>query len=192
VDYTSVNAFRQGVNGQQGQYMLRFGELITKINRMTIAQGLPTVLFLTENTAIGNDKDLPLEEGELERIKKAFHVDWNLIFDSRDVSPIRRKRTYISNIPLQSRDDDWIDPPPRTCFDDGFDISAHIFESGMIAKSLGLMASLGRIDDSRMCLYRKHEVLESNKKELYEERTLSVVEREVRSHVLGSRLFCRS
>jgi hypothetical protein len=172
--------------------MPRFGELIARINWKTIAEGLPTVFFLAENTAIGNDRDLPLEEGDLERIKKAFHVDWSLLFDSRDVSPIRRKRTYISNIPLQSRIDDWIDAPPRMCFDDGFDIPAHIFEPDMIARANGLMASQGRLDDARMCVYRKLEFLKKNRKDQYfEERTPSVAEREVRSHALG-RLFCLS
>jgi hypothetical protein len=153
--------------------MPRFGKLIFQINKRQIQQGYPPVFFLAENTALRNDRDQPLPHGDLEIIKREFNIGWDLVFDSRNVSPIRRKRTYLSNIPLQLQTDDLCDPSPIVCLDDGFDIAGHIVEPQMIAKAQGLMASSGRIDDDRMKVYRK------SVDGRFKERTISVVEREV-------------
>jgi hypothetical protein len=153
--------------------MPRFGKLIFQINNRRIQQGYPPVFFLAENTALRNHRDQPLHHGDLEIIKREFNIGWDLVFDSRNVSPIRRKRTYLTNIPLQFQTNDECDPLPIVCLDDGFDIAGHIIEPQMIAKAQGLMASSGRIDDSRMKVYRKYA------DRIFEERTISVVEREV-------------
>jgi hypothetical protein len=175
VDYTLVNALRKGVDGKEGSYMLKTGELVMQIdNKMRRFDNRP-VFFLAENTVISNGRDLPLNEGDLSRIQGAWDITWDLVFDSRMVSPIRRKRTYLSNIPFDLQSHEYCDPRPKTCFDDGFDIAANIHEKTMVARALGLMASPGRIDDSRMNIYKKREKKRGGG---YEERKINVVERE--------------
>jgi hypothetical protein len=189
VDYTGVNANGQGVDGKQGQYMLLFGKLICYINRKQIAQCYPPVKFLAENAVIRDDMDLPLEHGDLGTVREAFQVEWDLMFDARSVSPLRRKRTYISNIPLQLGDKILFDPPPKTCLEDGFDVPGRIFEPEMVAKTQGLMASLSRIDDDRMNVYRARRRPKKKNPAYYEQRTLMTIEREVR---LCDRVNCVS
>jgi hypothetical protein len=190
VDYTGVNANGQGVDGKQGQYMLLFGKLVCYINRKQIAQCYPPVKFLAENAVIRDDKDLPLEHGDLGTVREAFQVEWDLKFDARSVSPLRRKRTYISNIPLQLGDKILCDPPPKTCLEDGFDVPGHIFEPEMVAKTQGLMASFSRIDDDRMNVYRARPSKKKNPA-YYEQRTLMTIEREVRLCDWVNCLSCR-
>jgi site-specific DNA-cytosine methylase len=155
VDYALVNARRRGVDGSQGKYMVQFGELVVAIKERQRRLHQRPVFFLAENTAIGDQKDRPLKEGDLSRITAAFGLDWSILFDSRMITPLRRKRTYLTNIPfLQAYTAG--DPKPSTCFDDdGFDLAGNIKELNMITRSLGLMASSSRIDDDRMNLYMK-------------------------------------
>jgi hypothetical protein len=100
----AVNARRQGTEGEQGKYMLRFGRLVRKIGKQyRVLTSIPRkypVFFMAENTVLRNSGHVSLAEGDLETIKAAFGTNWELTFDSKDVSPCRRKRTYISNIPF--------------------------------------------------------------------------------------------
>jgi site-specific DNA-cytosine methylase len=171
VDYALVNARRQGVDGSQGKYMVQFGELVVAIKERQRRLHQRPVFFLAENTAIGDHKDRPLEKGDLSRIKAAFGLDWAILFDSRMFTPLRRKRTYLTNIPfLQTYAPS--DPKPSTCFDgDGFDLAGNIRQSEMITKAQGLMASSSRIDDDRMNLYMK-------RNGRYYKRKTNVMERE--------------
>lgn len=187
VDYSGLNAFREGTKGEQGQLMVRFGELVSKINKILLSKRLPPVFFLAENTRLGNDRELPLAEGDLERIKKAFSVDWASNFDSRLVSPLRRNRTYISNIPLLLQPGDFKDPSPQRCFDGDFALPAHVFEPAMIAKAQTFLASSGRVDDERMLVFS---TAKSNRKdERIASRFISIIEREVRCFMFAKHIF---
>ena len=105
VDYSALNAHREGVNGDQGSYMPRFGTLIRRIQRM---QPKHNVFFLAENTILRNDKEKNLEDGDLETIKASFGVQWAMDVDAVCFTPGRRNRTYISNIPLVTKPEDYI------------------------------------------------------------------------------------
>jgi hypothetical protein len=85
--------------------MPRFGELIQEIQRI---QPNHHVFFLAENTILRNDKELNLEDGDLEIIKKSFGVQWVMNVDAISFTPGRRNRTYISNVPLSTKEDDYI------------------------------------------------------------------------------------
>lgn len=157
--------------------MLRFGKVVKKIRRQyrvltRIPKNYP-VFFMAENTALRNSRHVPLADGDLTMIKEAFGTDWELTFDAKDVSPCRRKRTYISNIPFElSSRTDYCDSPSTTCFQGGYNLAATIIDPGMVAKANCFMASTSRTDDSRMLVYKQdgNAVLG---------RTISVEEREV-------------
>ena len=105
VDYSGLNAYREGAQGQQGGYMPRFGTLIQRIQQR---QPSHHVFFLAENTIIRNDKELSLKDGDLERIKESFGVEWSMDLEALYYTPARRNRTYFSNIPLDIKSDDYV------------------------------------------------------------------------------------
>jgi hypothetical protein len=72
-----VNARRQGVDGEQGSYMLRFGRFIRKLERL---QGEDKLFFLVENVVLTGE--------DLENVCDAFGLEWDPIeFDSQYFSP---------------------------------------------------------------------------------------------------------
>ena len=105
IDYSGLNAYREGVQGLQGGYMPRFGTIIQRIQR---SQPSHHVFFLAENTILRNDKELNLEDGDLECIKESYGMQWSMDVDASYFSPGRRNRTYFSNIPLYTKADDYI------------------------------------------------------------------------------------
>ena len=105
VDYSGLNAYREGAKGQQGSYMPRFGTLIQRIQR---SQHSHHVFFLAENTILRNDREENLKDGDLECIKESFGVEWSMDVDAASFTPGRRNRTYFSNIPLYTKPDDYI------------------------------------------------------------------------------------
>jgi hypothetical protein len=128
---------------------------------------------MAENTALRNSRHVSLAEGDLEKIKDAFGTDWELTFDAKDVSPCRRKRTYISNIPLAlSSTTDYCEAPSTSCLGE-YNLAASILDPGMVAKANCFMASSSRTDDSRMLVFKQ----EGN---TIIGRPISVEEREVR------------
>lgn len=174
VDYTSVNARRGGVDGIQGSYLPKMGDVIARIKYFNKTNHC-NLFFLAENAALWNDKEKPLEAGDLQTVLRSFGMEWHVTLDSRDHTPLRRKRTYITNIPMVE-DLKMIDPPPSLCFDDGYDVAGMIFdpESGL-SKAAGLMANKLRLDDHpRMSIYKEY-----GKRHLkFFRRTPTVTERE--------------
>lgn len=181
MDYTAINARRQGANGIQGSYLLRMGQLVLAVQKYGMKRKHPC-FFLAENAAILNQKEVPIEKTDLSKILGSFRISWEITLDSRDHSPLRRKRTYITNIPLTDEPPFYSNLIPAFCFDGDkrcperkFDIPGRLLEPNMTTRAPGLMASIGRLDDERMRIYR--EVPNSRPLE-FEYRTPSVVERE--------------
>ena len=105
VDYSKVNAHRKGLAGEQGSYMPRFGTLIQKMQSLQPSHHL---FFLAENTILRNDEELNLKDGDLEMIKMKFGAQWAMNIDASCFTPGRRNRTYLSNIPLLTKKEDYI------------------------------------------------------------------------------------
>jgi hypothetical protein len=126
-------------------------------------------------------ENVALTEEDKEDVQKAFlHTDAVMYEkDSADHTPLARKRTYLSNIPLLT-EEKLEDPPPGLCFEDGFDVAGKIFDPSLRhMKAPGLMAHKGRLDDiPRMLIFK--EVPESaNQRYLnFHARTPNVSERE--------------
>ena len=89
VDYSGVNANRQGVQGVQGQYLLQFGELICDIRRNERQRGNP-LFFLCENVPIA-DKDGSLQ------VENQFGVS-GICIDAKYFSPCKRNRVYFTTV----------------------------------------------------------------------------------------------
>jgi hypothetical protein len=155
--------------------MLRFGKVVKKITRqyreLTSLPRKYPVFFMAENTTLRNSRLASLAEGDLEKIKAAFGTHWELTIDAKDVSPCRRKRTYISNIPFELTETDYCDALSTSCLGD-YNLAASILDPEMAAKANCFMASSSRIDDSRMLVFKQ----EGNK---VLGRTISIEEREV-------------
>jgi hypothetical protein len=162
IDYTAVNANRKGADGLQGSYLLRMGSAVQKIQDFSRERGKYS-FYLAENAALSNEAEKDLEAGDLSRVIKAFSPKtdtrggnnddailqskpWHMKLNSRDHTPLRRNRTYVTNIPAT---DDLMmtDPPPRICFDDGYDIGGGILDPKTTGKAPGLMAAKSRLDD---------------------------------------------
>jgi site-specific DNA-cytosine methylase len=80
IDYSAVNAGRQGTQGVQGSYLLRFGRLIRHLERLQERSGQQKLFFLVENVF--------LREQDLVEIRDAFGIDWNPFeFDAHYISP---------------------------------------------------------------------------------------------------------
>jgi hypothetical protein len=128
VDFSLVNANRQGVQGREGQYMLEFGRTIRKIERL---QSPHPLLFLAENVILKGD--------DLEETRNAFGLDFDPItLDAMYVSPTRRKRHFVMNIPLMLDDFDFIGSAstvgPSSCLEEGFKMPGQIVENNLAAK----------------------------------------------------------
>jgi site-specific DNA-cytosine methylase len=88
VDFSAVNARREGVEGEQGQYMVRFGLLIRSLEQLQKNRLNRPLFFLAEN--------VPLNGDDLWRVREAFGLDWDPItFDAQYLSPCRRKRHFF-------------------------------------------------------------------------------------------------
>lgn len=145
-----------GVDGKQGSYLTSMGVVIQEIQHYNKARNC-NFFYLAENAALSNGKEKELQAGDLQRVLRSFGIEWHMTIDSRDHTPLRRKRTYITNIPILE-DLKMFDPPPRLCFDDGYDVAGMIFdpESGL-SKAAGLMANKLRLDDHpRMSIYKEY------------------------------------
>ena len=165
MDFSGVNASREGLQGQQGSYMLRTARFLRAIQKRQTCR----IFFLLENIVIRNDKNLPLQQGDLHRINQELGLDWDPIeLDAKDFSPCRRKRHYFTNIPcrLTVADHQASDEGPNGCLEDGYCDAATFLEAHEkieLVKAQTFMASQGRIDDERMMVYRIHRETEDEK-----------------------------
>ena len=133
MDYSKVNAYRQGAEGLQGQYLLRFGRIIRKIERY---QAPHPVFFLAENVFLSGD--------DRTAVMEAFGMDWDPIaLDAQYFSPTRRNRHFITNIPLP--DVNFTLPvsmeSPRSCLEDGYFVPAYFIDSTITAKVCHICAT---------------------------------------------------
>lgn len=181
VDFSKVNARRKGTDGKQGRYMIDFGLLIRKIEAHPMQNGIP-IFFLSENVELTRD--------DLDQVRKAYGIDWDpVLFDASDVSPCRRKRHFICNVPVEHAIDlqDDAHGSCTDCLEEGYKHGAHFIERDLkIAKANCFMASIGRIDDSRMLVFKEtdRKFKKSKKKgkkkgKIYNGRPINVAEREI-------------
>ena len=72
VDFSLVNARREGIEGEQGRYMLQFGRMIRSIERsqrsIERSQQPHPLFFLAENVFLRGD--------DLQAAREAFAFDW--------------------------------------------------------------------------------------------------------------------
>ena len=96
IDFSPVNAHRQGATGKQGSYMVRFGCLIHEI---CSKQERP-LFFCAENVPIYNDKHKCLQEGDLSKIQEAFGTKWAPAeIDAKYLSPCIGKEILLPTFP---------------------------------------------------------------------------------------------
>jgi site-specific DNA-cytosine methylase len=150
VDYATINANRKGAKGQQGSYLCRTGNVIRGIMDHNRKVRHADPFFLVENVA--------LTEEDQADVREAFQQTGHVMFvkDSADHTPLARKRTFLSNIPLLA-EEKLEDPPPGLCFEDGYDVAGKIFDPSLRhMKAPGLMANKGRLDDyPRMLIFKE-------------------------------------
>mmetsp|Transcript_35563 Transcript_35563/g.82595 ORF Transcript_35563/g.82595 Transcript_35563/m.82595 type:complete len:540 (-) Transcript_35563:514-2133(-) len=181
IDYSKVNARRQGHMGEQGTYMLRFGQLIRKIEKYqeTKYDRPHPLFFLAENVFLSGD--------DLFAVRDAFQFNFDPVaLDAMYLSPCRRNRHYFTNIPLQNLDFTALSSTqgPEKCLEDGYFVPAHIVDAESCAKAQCFMASKTRIDErSSLRMYVFHQSpnkkKQKNKKILqYRGRPMTIVERE--------------
>lgn len=78
-DYSAVNARKEGTQGQQGQYMIRLGKLICRLQQLQHDRNCP-LFYLVENVV--------LREKDLVEVREAFQIDWDPVrLDAKYVSP---------------------------------------------------------------------------------------------------------
>ena len=119
VDFSPINAYRQGTSGKQGQYMIRFGKFIQEIKRIQNQHGIQDpIFFLAENVVTRKEN--------LEDIRAAFGMDWDPVrLNAASVSPNLRERHYYTNIPPYLHnffDGPGLNSTPASCIDEGFKV----------------------------------------------------------------------
>jgi site-specific DNA-cytosine methylase len=167
-DFSRVNAYRQGIDGAQGQYLERLGKLVTFIQRHELQRG-KKVFFLVENVLLSGD--------DLHRARQAFGVTFGpLEVDAMYVSPCHRRRFFFTNI-KQTEDFDYgAKILPETCLEDGYQLGSTYVDPDTIAHCNTFMASLSRIDDERMDIFKKQQ--QPDGKVRFVKRKINVSERE--------------
>lgn len=154
VDYSNVNGRRKGTKGKEGSYMVRFGRLIQEIQQHCHQKG-HHLLFMAENVPLENDQNEPLDEGDLELVKAAFGLEWSIDLDAMYFSPARRKRTFLSNIPLDTVQSDYFEERVSiSCLKGCYQYVANIKNPTMIVKANCFMASKTKVDDDRMIVLK--------------------------------------
>jgi C-5 cytosine-specific DNA methylase len=156
VDFSKVNANREGADGEQGELMLRFGDLVQRIQHLQRRKWQHHVYFMIENTKLDNAKNVPLKDGDLERILRAFGITWSIDFDAQLCSPGRRNRTYLTNFPVHTNAQDYIiDEESVSCLEENFQHLGHWVEETLVVKANCFMAHKMRLDDTpRMDIFR--------------------------------------
>jgi hypothetical protein len=175
IDYCGANAIRQGVDGVLGSYTPRFGKLIQEIQSK---QEQHKIYFLAENVALKNDKEVPLQNGDLDIIKRAFGVEWVMNIDAGCFSPGQRNRTFLSNFPCLAKPEDYV-------IDENLKSSLFLSDDYVHYSDLKykqpvkvncFMASLGKIDDHPRMTVVKDTVMDDEK--FLQPRPYNIMERE--------------
>jgi site-specific DNA-cytosine methylase len=161
-DFSKVNATRKGTAGEQGRYIVSFGKLVQRIQK---AQPDHPLYFLSENVVLdNNDKSNQTGKGNLATVLDAFGTTNFVLLDAQSYSPVRRKRMYISNIPIDrtSAANYWVVSHDSRCLVDGYKHAALFkFPSSGYDTTLSWLPSA----ESTIvgCKYsRKWKVLETN------------------------------
>jgi hypothetical protein len=139
VDCNIVKANRIGVKARREQYMVQLAKFIRELERL---QKPHPLWFFVENTI--------LEEDDLRAVRDALGVEWGPIeLDALHLSPIRRKRHYFFNFPMQN-----IDPngpaaksSPDCCLLDGFDIPATLHQNSREASKDIAVAKVRQLEN---------------------------------------------
>ncbi len=174
MEYTGINFPKKSVGKKQESDLCAMGLMVKEIQRHNQSRNCK-LFFLAESAVILNDREHEMGQRDLNQAAKAFGIEWHVTLDSRDHSPLHRKRTYITNIPVL-KPLDVLDPPPSLCFDDEFDLAEMIFDPEVgNPKVASLMASQTLLDDHpRMSIYKEHMTRELK----FFRRTPTVAERE--------------
>eukprot|EP00970_Alexandrium_tamarense_P009167 scaffold1803_cov195-Alexandrium_tamarense.AAC.43 len=148
VEYSAVNAYRQGVHSEKGSYMLRFAKLVTLIRKHQQKQHQQEQLyFLCEN--------VPQRWDDQGSIETCFGIS-PVLLDAQTLSPAKRKRSYYTNIPSNNLPDSHSpEAMSSVCLADGWMTPSqmHCYLQGVrtpVCKSLTFLASSSKIDDERM------------------------------------------
>lgn len=151
VDFSGANANRQGVQGDQGNYILRFSEIVQEIKNHCLQKGEP-VFFLCENVPISSNDGL-------ETIEEKFGTI-GITVDSKYFSATKRNRMFFTNIPPKKINWDLHESFSPQAFlpRDGW---KHPSEINLCTKPRALkantfMASKYRLDDDRMLKEVRH------------------------------------
>lgn len=152
-DYSAVNAYREGVRGFQGSYLIKFGILMQKIREHPIQEGTP-LYVICENVVIS-------EKDGLAKVEEHLNCTGHRI-DSKNFSPCKRDRMYFTTFPPDKYDGD---SPDAECSAGSLfyeDEWMHLGEAVGIKttetrlKANTFMASKGRLNDyPRMAKARK-------------------------------------
>ena len=94
IEFSKVNSYAQGTQGEQGKYLLELGRVVRAIERI---QSPHPLYFLAENVVLSG--------AERETVDDAFGLTWDPInLNSQDFSPARRNRHFWTNIPCNAID----------------------------------------------------------------------------------------
>jgi hypothetical protein len=135
--------------------MIQLGNLIREIQ----SKQEKVVYFLAENTVINNKKDKQMSDGDLSQVQNAYQMTYSIQYDSKDVSPGRRNRTYLTNIPFHVNSDDMLgfQSSLSMCLEDNYQDPANVLDGTLITKANCLMATPSRINDDRMLVCKPYE-----------------------------------
>jgi len=146
VDYSGVNASRQGSNGESGSLMVKFGKLIKRMQDHP-SQGGTTLFFLAEN--------VKLQGEDLQAVSDAFGVE-GMELESSCFSPCFRLRMYWFNFARDTYDfTQKAAFSAMSCLDDKYQTPAYITGQREGTKACTFMASKSRLDDDRMLVFRQ-------------------------------------
>lgn len=93
-DYSGVNAYAKGAEGEQGQYLIRFAKLIKLVQGHARQTGHPLFFFI-ENVVFKQKSRTP----DIMDLEKLIGVP-PTIWDAQYLSPCRRDRSYWMNVSI--------------------------------------------------------------------------------------------
>jgi len=177
-DWSSINAYRKGSEGNSGKYLMEVGHLIAALNKMQekVFNITEKIIFLSENVTFGGTEK---EKRYHELLAETYEIR-PLPIDAAFLSPCKRHRFYWFNLQINAIPDMDSDNYKFSCASDMLDEPSSIMpqticedeEATKVVKANTFLAAQGRIDDKRMLRVEK---VDDNH---YVGNTLSVSERE--------------